>query len=1106
MNNRTTIMIAMVAVVMMAGMASAAATNVTGIYDSDGSDTVIPGETYIAYNFTYTDNSSTGTNLTWFNITGWNTTATGWTGDNNVTFDDIVNITLWNTTSGTPVYIGHNNSSSGFNICVYLNNCPIPKDAITNIAVNVTLNTTGLAEAKQIAFNANLTYANGSQTYTDWANDTCAENVTLGNIANLTSSVYDDKALIKVNITSTSPVGINKSTVNLSITNANTSVATDIIRDGVVVNGTEATGHSIDGGTTDLIRVSIELQEGWYNFNTVYAKDNYGNVIANHTDFEGMDFLVNMSGVALNVTPDNPALQDDGVAPRTAAENATVNVTVLDKYGRELVFNTSDVNVTMENITLIKTSGAGTVTITRTDTGAVTYPNWTQPMQFNVSDTVAETITLQALDVGPEGLTSGSASQEFTPRIGGVNVYATDGEILADGADYELVYLQLLDTAGNNVPKEGITVTWSVVNQSAAGATVTKGTTTNASGIAVLNITSATVSGKTMTITGIEQFTGTNNADSATVTTKSGTVNGTNCELYVNNSLTDISTGIDAGATLPVGVLLKDSQGNLVVGATVTLTANTTATFADSTLTSASTGWANTTVTLPTKVNTTMIRAITGVGNLSATIPELNQTLNVTTTATAVNKFAVSPGKNIGLKNVPGTTQPIAIQLQDVYGNNNTTAGVQILVTTDNTALGNMTNDSTYYNNDLYLTTNANGTATFTYQVNASDEGTANLAINATAYDGVEDTITVATSGPTGLNLTVNQMLPLVGSDVVATAQLIGPMGSIAIGGVNITFTLRNPAGSLVDSNSTVTDGTGAATYTFSQTTRGEYTIKAKNDDYGHEKTNTTTYVGNATQMWVDVNRTSAQVNETIRVYAIFKDETGLNSSSVDTNNFDVRFLADDSSFGTSGISSGVAFADYTQSTAGPVTIDILYTNATNPSWNGSTVVANSTSVTFTSEAALTVDTITVTPAGPLSMNVSDDPQTFTAVCKNSTTGDTPLTGITVTWESSNTTVGTVDPASGASTTFTARANGTTTITATAQGKSDTVTVTVGAAGLPGGDINGDSEVNLDDLILLGAAWGKSTGETGYNAAADINSNGVIDIDDLILLGANWTG
>jgi hypothetical protein len=153
----------------------------------------------------------------------------------------------------------------------------------------------------------------------------------------------------------------------------------------------------------------------------------------------------------------------------------------------------------------------------------------------------------------------------------------------------------------------------------------------------------------------------------------------------------------------------------------------------------------------------------------------------------------------------------------------------------------------------------------------------------------------------------------------------------------------------------------------------------------------------------------------------------------------------------------------------------------------------------ITIAAVLTVDTIVVDPAGPVSLPNVSDTQQFNATCKN---GTTELTGITVTWNSDNTTVGTID----ASGLFTAVANGTTNVTATAQDvTSDPVTVTVGAAELVG-DINGDSKVDLDDLILLGAAWGTSTGETGYSAAADINSNGVIDIDDLILLGANWTG
>ena len=56
------------------------------------------------------------------------------------------------------------------------------------------------------------------------------------------------------------------------------------------------------------------------------------------------------------------------------------------------------------------------------------------------------------------------------------------------------------------------------------------------------------------------------------------------------------------------------------------------------------------------------------------------------------------------------------------------------------------------------------------------------------------------------------------------------------------------------------------------------------------------------------------------------------------------------------------------------------------------------------------------------------------------------------------------------------------------------------------GDINDDTKVDIDDLILLGQAWGTYPGEPGYNSAADINDSGEIDIDDLILLGQNWTG
>jgi len=70
------------------------------------------------------------------------------------------------------------------------------------------------------------------------ANDTHVENGSSGSITNLTGSVCDDEVPI-VNITSA--VGMNESTVDPSVTNDNTTVATAVIGDGAVVNRTVST-------------------------------------------------------------------------------------------------------------------------------------------------------------------------------------------------------------------------------------------------------------------------------------------------------------------------------------------------------------------------------------------------------------------------------------------------------------------------------------------------------------------------------------------------------------------------------------------------------------------------------------------------------------------------------------------------------------------------------------------------------------------------------------------------------------------------------------------------------------------------------------------------
>ena len=51
-------------------------------------------------------------------------------------------------------------------------------------------------------------------------------------------------------------------------------------------------------------------------------------------------------------------------------------------------------------------------------------------------------------------------------------------------------------------------------------------------------------------------------------------------------------------------------------------------------------------------------------------------------------------------------------------------------------------------------------------------------------------------------------------------------------------------------------------------------------------------------------------------------------------------------------------------------------------------------------------------------------------------------------------------------------------------------------------DVNGDCIVDVSDLAIMGAAFGKTRGQTGYTSAADINNDAVIDVSDLALLGS----
>ena len=51
------------------------------------------------------------------------------------------------------------------------------------------------------------------------------------------------------------------------------------------------------------------------------------------------------------------------------------------------------------------------------------------------------------------------------------------------------------------------------------------------------------------------------------------------------------------------------------------------------------------------------------------------------------------------------------------------------------------------------------------------------------------------------------------------------------------------------------------------------------------------------------------------------------------------------------------------------------------------------------------------------------------------------------------------------------------------------------------GDLNGDSLVDVLDLLVVIAEWGSCPGECG---AADLNEDGVVDVLDLLMVIGNW--
>ncbi len=62
----------------------------------------------------------------------------------------------------------------------------------------------------------------------------------------------------------------------------------------------------------------------------------------------------------------------------------------------------------------------------------------------------------------------------------------------------------------------------------------------------------------------------------------------------------------------------------------------------------------------------------------------------------------------------------------------------------------------------------------------------------------------------------------------------------------------------------------------------------------------------------------------------------------------------------------------------------------------------------------------------------------------------------------------------------------------------DNITATIS------GDIDGDGHVNVNDLLIVAAGFGRATGEANWSPSGDLNNDGRVDVSDLLIMAGNW--
>jgi len=482
--------------------------------------------------------------------------------------------------------------------------------------------------------------------------------------------------------------------------------------------------------------------------------------------------------VTYTATDVTDSLQITQTASVTFQQEASASDSTVDATPVTVAANGTDTSlITVTLLDYLSNPVPGkTVVVSSTGSGIVTIVNNVSDVNgqafFTVADSVAETVTLSAVDQTDNISITDTATVQFYQPVDPNNstVVANPTTVAADGTSSSTITVTLLDGSSNPIANRDVTLSQTGSSTISPSATLT----TNAQGVAVFTVTDTTI--ETVTYTASDFY--------GVVVTQMPSVDFNQQASAVNSTVAADTPVVQADgvAFSTITVTLLDYLNNPVPGKTVVLSSTGSAVITIVNNVSDGNGLAFFTV------SDTVVETVT----LSA----LDQTDNVAITQTASVQFvqAVDPNNSTVVANpttvaADGTSSStITVTLLDSSNNPVTNRDVT-LTQTGNSTISPATT----------LTTNVQGVAVFT----VTDTIIETVTYTATDSFGVIVTQTASVD--------FNQQASAPNSTVVADTPVVQADGTSFS---TITVTLLDYLGSPVPGKTVVLTSTGSASIT----------------------------------------------------------------------------------------------------------------------------------------------------------------------------------------------------------------------------------------------------------------------------------------------------